>query len=76
MGCQRCQGLMVVDHFIDMQDDSGHLWLRGWRCVNCGDVVEPGILLHRGAQRSLWARLVDRWTHKTGRQHQAIPLGV
>jgi hypothetical protein len=22
MGCGRCRGLMVVDHFIDMQDDS------------------------------------------------------
>ena len=52
MPCQRCQGLMVADHFIDMQDDRGHCWLNAWRCVNCGDVVEPGILRHKLEQRS------------------------
>ena len=43
MNCTRCQGLMVVDHFIDLHDDTSHLWLRAWRCVNCGDVVDPAI---------------------------------
>jgi len=34
---------MVVDHFIDIQDGVEHQWLCGWRCVNCGVVVEPEI---------------------------------
>jgi hypothetical protein len=41
MHCERCQGLMVEDHLIDMQDDSGNLWLRTRRCVICGAVSEP-----------------------------------
>lgn len=41
MRCHRCQGLMVEDHLIDMQDDSGNLWLRTTRCVSCGAVSEP-----------------------------------
>lgn len=76
MACQRCHGLMVVDHFIDMQDDRGHLWLRGWPCVNCGEVVEPGILLHRGAPRSLLARLLARWKRTVHRKYEPIPFGV
>lgn len=41
MRCDRCQGLMVEDHLIDMLDDSGNLWLRTSRCVSCGAVSEP-----------------------------------
>ena len=44
MICQRCHGLMVVDHFIDIQDGVEHQWLRGWQCVNCGEVVEPEVI--------------------------------
>jgi len=75
MACRRCHGLTVMDHFIDMQDDRGHLWLCVWRCVNCGDVVEPGILHNRLAGKALWARLV----HRLGRRHrkaEAIPIGI
>lgn len=43
MRCRRCRGLMVVDHFVDLADDQGGLWLRAWRCVNCGDVIEPSL---------------------------------
>ena len=47
MTCQRCHGLMVVDHYIDMQDDSGNLWMRAWRCVSCGDVLDAQIRSRR-----------------------------
>jgi hypothetical protein len=33
---------MIVDHFIDMEE-SGSLWIRAWRCVSCGDVVDNKI---------------------------------
>lgn len=75
MACRRCRGLTVVDHFIDMQDDRGHLWLCAWRCVNCGDVVEPGILRNRRAKRSFMGRLVDRWA-LAHRKPEAIAIGV
>ena len=75
MACRRCRGLTVVDHFIDMQDDGGRLWLCAWRCVNCGDVVEPWILRNQLTKKSLLGRIVDRWE----RRHQkpeAIAIGV
>lgn len=39
MKCARCQGLMVPDRFIDLEE-TGHLWMSGWRCMNCGHVVD------------------------------------
>lgn len=54
MKCHRCKGLMVVDHFIDMEDDSGHLWLRGWHCINCGAVEDPEIYGRRLIIQSSW----------------------
>ncbi len=57
MRCRRCQGLMVEDCFLVLGDARGHLWLRGWRCVNCGEVIEPGIARHRRSQRSRGAPL-------------------
>lgn len=49
MQCKRCHGRMVTDYFIDMEN-SGDLWMPGWRCLVCGEVVDPLILKHRLAQ--------------------------
>jgi len=67
---------MVLDHYIDMQDSGEHLWLRAWRCVNCGEVVEPGIIRHRRGQRSLFAVLGKRGVVTSDKTGEAIPLGV
>ena len=76
MRCKRCHGLMVVDFYVDMQDSYGDLWLRAWRCVNCGEVVEPGILQHRFAHWSRLARLVDRFTRHSPKTCEPVPLGI
>lgn len=47
MHCERCRGLMVFDRFMDVLGDTGQLWCRGWRCVVCGDIVDPVILGNR-----------------------------
>jgi len=52
MECRRCQGLMVVDYYIDMEDDQGIHWLRAWRCMACGEVIDPGIIQRRLARES------------------------
>jgi hypothetical protein len=39
MNCGRCQGLMISDRFVDLEE-TGHLWMTGWRCMNCGHVVD------------------------------------
>lgn len=76
MRCERCHGLMVVDSFIDLQDDSGHLWLRARRCVNCGEVSDPVIIENRSAHRFWLARLARRMLSKSKRPRtgELIPL--
>ncbi|WP_447972966.1 hypothetical protein [Nitrospira sp. Kam-Ns4a] len=74
MHCHRCQGLMVVDHFIDMEDDSGHLWLRGWRCVACGAISEPLINRHRLAQTSGFRRLAGLRSKKRAATYEIVRL--
>lgn len=76
MRCARCHGLMVVDHFLDMRDDTGHLWLRAWRCVNCGAVVEPGMAERWAAHRTLFTRLHERWAKHPVQEPDTVPIGV
>ncbi len=73
MRCQRCHGLMVVDHFIDMEE-SGGLWLRGWRCVACGEVVDPMIMRHRRIHPSRFNRLREAAMGKKKRERDIVRL--
>lgn len=50
--CTRCRGLMVREHFIDLFDDTGQLSFNGWRCVCCGNVLDPVIVQNRRMHRS------------------------
>jgi hypothetical protein len=48
MRCARCNGLMVCEKF----EDTGGLASSdhesaGWRCINCGAIVDPVIAAHR-----------------------------
>lgn len=52
MTCTRCQGLMVADDLIDLQESYLPMWMRGWRCVACGNIVDQLINRHRMVQRS------------------------
>lgn len=47
MQCVRCDGLMVADQFVDLQDDTGQLDFGGWRCLVCGNITDPVILANR-----------------------------
>lgn len=47
MNCSRCQGFMVREHFLDFDGTIGHMWARGYRCMNCGNVHDPIIERHR-----------------------------
>ncbi len=49
MNCTRCQGTMVSDYLLDMEE-SGDVWASSWRCLMCGEVVDPTILKHRQSQ--------------------------
>ena len=45
--CGRCGGLMVVEHYMDLRDDTGQIGMTGLRCTSCGEVVDPVILQNR-----------------------------
>ncbi len=50
MTCTRCKGLMVQDHFLDLLDTD--LRTAAWRCVSCGDIIDPVVLANRHRQVS------------------------
>lgn len=60
MECTRCHGLMVVDDLIDLQESFLPMWMRGLRCIACGNIVDPLINRHRMIQKSSVARLVNQ----------------
>lgn len=47
MECLRCHGLMVVDAFEDLKANPFAMSFHGWRCICCGDILDPVILAHR-----------------------------
>lgn len=40
-GCRRCGGLLVSEQLPEVLLDSGPVDVWGWRCVQCGHVVDP-----------------------------------
>jgi len=48
MRCLRCDGLMVREKFEDLGGlgSTDHEYA-GWRCINCGAIVDPVIAAHR-----------------------------
>jgi hypothetical protein len=59
MKCVRCKGFMVIDDLIDLQESYVPMWMRGWRCLSCGNVVDPLILRHRMIQHAGATRLLE-----------------
>ena len=62
MRCQRCEGYMVRDFFLDVMNVSGEMDFDGWRCLNCGDITDPVIAHHRYANVQEAARPKRRWS--------------
>lgn len=47
MDCLRCHGMMVEDWFEDAKADLRNMSFYGWRCVCCGDILDPVIAANR-----------------------------
>ena len=48
MRCARCSGLMVRERLKDLRElGSGDHEYAGWRCINCGAIVDPLHAEHR-----------------------------
>ncbi len=56
---------MVQDFFEDMHDDTGALSFNGWRCITCGEVLDPVIAKNRESHRE---PLIGRSRKKFGTQ--------
>ncbi|UCE62829.1 MAG: hypothetical protein JSU59_08055 [Nitrospirota bacterium] len=50
MKCTRCQGLMVLDKIYD--PDGQFLHIDVWRCLNCGETLDPTILQARKEKKT------------------------
>ncbi len=42
---------MAKDHFLDLMESAEDMWLAGWRCLNCGNVLDPVMKRNRLQQR-------------------------
>jgi uncharacterized OB-fold protein len=47
MTCHRCGGLMLAERYDDLYDYTEQAEFTGWRCVNCGTVLDPVIRANR-----------------------------
>jgi hypothetical protein len=41
---------MAKDHFIDLMESAESMWMAGWRCLNCGNVLDPVVEKNRRGQ--------------------------
>lgn len=46
MICQRCEGLMVLEQYDDVEWGSAGYEVSAWRCLNCGAIVDSVIAAH------------------------------
>ena len=51
MTCHRCNGLMVRERYNDLELGSAGHEIFGWRCLNCGAIVDPLMVTHRHTTR-------------------------
>jgi hypothetical protein len=42
MECKKCKGLMIEEPYSDY-----FLVCHGWKCLNCGEIVDPIIIKNR-----------------------------
>ena len=51
---------MVIEYYMDLQDDTGQIGITGFRCSNCGEVIDPVILWNRLNQTPDLVHVVKR----------------
>ena len=52
MRCKRCHGLVVAEGLMSSPRNERLSDYRGWRCVNCGELLDIGILRNRAWRRA------------------------
>ena len=70
MHCPRCRGLLVQDVFYGLLSDTGPLSFSGWRCVSCGNVLDPLIVRNQ----RVGMKGIAQELHPSGRHRCMEPL--
>ena len=73
MTCSRCCGLMIEDHFLDLEGALGEMWITSWRCMNCGHIHDAMIAENRMTQLE---RLLVSPGAEPAYQDDAVHLGA
>ncbi len=72
MKCQRCAGIMVSEEFYGSEE-----MFSGWRCIFCGEVIDPVILQNRMIQKRRGISLrLRRGRLVIPSIREALPLGL
>ena len=72
MKCERCEGLMLEDDFIDMEESCEGMWLRAWRCLNCGHAADSVMLANRKLHALVPALPVKDQDHLVGEHDHTV----
>jgi len=51
MNCLKCSGMMNYEAFVSGTAEGSSWAYEGWRCIYCGDIIDPIILRHRQKAR-------------------------
>lgn len=62
--CARCGGLMVIADCFDVLSDTGEIDCQSFRCIQCGDLVDPVILYNRTHRPVLTHKKNLKWDYK------------
>lgn len=57
---------MVKEYYLDFQDDTGQISITGFRCLSCGEVIDPVILHNRLNQTPDLVHVVKRRKYSQG----------
>ncbi|HEX9756957.1 MAG TPA: hypothetical protein VGB26_04055 [Nitrospiria bacterium] len=47
MKCPKCKGLMNFEAFVNIEVESMPWSYEGFRCIDCGEIIDPVILRNR-----------------------------
>jgi hypothetical protein len=59
---------MISDSFIDLEE-TGHLWMKAWRCMNCGCIADAVVEQNRRLQAA------GRTALQVGSRGEALSAG-
>ena len=57
--CSRCGGTMVEETYMDIYSDYEDFQFQARHCIQCGDVIDPFILLNRMVPHQAVASAMD-----------------